>query len=135
MVVVDTSVVAFYFFANEPFANRAHRFWTKAARTSTRIIAPAIWEQEITAAIQNAVTAGVLPLDEAVPCLCRAQRLAIESVPTSALWESALQRSVSSRLSVRDALFVQLAVRHGGSLVTFDEHQLRAFPSIAVAPQ
>jgi predicted nucleic acid-binding protein len=134
MVVIDTTVVAIYLFASDPMAARAGRFWRKAARTRTRLVAPALWEEEIGHAIHEATRTGVLPAAEALPCLGRVQRLAIESVPTSSLWEGALACAACWKLAFRHAVFAELARRHRVPLVTFDDQLLRAFPSVAVAP-
>jgi predicted nucleic acid-binding protein len=112
----------------------AGRFWRKAARTRTRLVAPALWEEEIGGATAEATRAGILPAAEEVVCLQRVQRLAIESLPTASLWEGALACAVSRTVPFRHALFAELAQRQRVPLVTFDDQLLRAFPWVAIAP-
>jgi predicted nucleic acid-binding protein len=50
------------------------------------------------------------------------------------LWQGALVRAHHSTVAVYDTRFVELAVREGLPLVTFDAAVLKAFPDIAVRP-
>jgi predicted nucleic acid-binding protein len=128
--VIDTNVVAYYLLGTEPFVEEARQFISIASHG----LAPAVWEAELANVVWMAIRAGVLPPEEGPVRLKLAARMGIESVPTRSLCQGALLRSVMSGVAVYDTLFVELAVREGCSLATFDKGILRAFPDIAKRP-
>jgi predicted nucleic acid-binding protein len=134
MVVVDTPVAAYYLLSAQPLAAAAARFWRKAGRTRVRVLAPSVWELEIGQAVAGAIRANVTSRAQALTYLRWAGKLAIESVPTDALWEAALCRSVRDEISMRDALFVELAGRHRVPLVTLNRNLLARFPAVTTSP-
>jgi predicted nucleic acid-binding protein len=129
--VVDTNVVAYLLLGTETFVDEARTCFEAVSDP----IAPAHWEAELTNVVWLAVRTGVLPAEEGPARLGLARRLGIESVPTVTLCQGALLRAVPAGLPVYDTLFVELAVRVGGPLVTFDKAVLRAFPDIARRPR
>lgn len=129
--VVDTNVVAFYLLGTEPFAEEAGRFW----RAADQVIAPAVWEAEITNVLWMAVRKRILGADEGVIRLRLAASLGIRSVSSKAVWQGALVRAVESGVAAYDTLFVELAHRNGLPLATFDAELWRAFPDIAKRPR
>jgi len=50
------------------------------------------------------------------------------------LWRGGLVRSIRSRISPYDILFVELAFRRKTKLATFDAQLLQTFPDIAKPP-
>ncbi len=129
--VVDTNVVAYLLLGTEAFADEAKACFN----TVSNPIAPAHWEAELANVVWMAVRAGILPQAEGPVRLGLARRLGVESVATATLCQGALLRSVSSGVAVYDTLFVELAVRAGCPLLTFDKAVLKAFPKIAVRPR
>ena len=129
--VVDTNVVAYLLLGTEAFANEAKACFN----TVSNPIAPAHWEAELANVVWMAVRAGILPQAEGPVRLGLARRLGVESVATATLCQGALLRSVSSGVAVYDTLFVELAVRAGCPLLTFDKAVLKAFPKIAIRPR
>jgi predicted nucleic acid-binding protein len=128
--VVDTNVVAYFLLGTEPFAAEARRFLSAVSQP----MAPALWEAEIANVLWMAIRTEVLPPDEGAARLGLAARLGIESVPTRALLQPALLRSFTTTVAVYDTLFVELAIREGCPLATFDRAVLKAFPKVAVRP-
>jgi len=128
--VVDTNVVAYFVLGTEKFA--------RDARSCLEIVsnptAPAHWEAELTNVIWMAVRKGVMPAEEGPARLGLARRLGIESVATATLCQGALLRAAATGISPYDTLFVELAVRSGCPLITFDQALLRGFPDIARLP-
>jgi predicted nucleic acid-binding protein len=90
---------------------------------------------ELANVVWMAVRGGILPPEEGPVRLSLARRLGIESVATATLCQGALLRSISSGVAVYDTLFVELAIRTGCPLLTFDKSMLRAFPDIAIRPR
>jgi len=129
-VIVDTNVVAYYLLRTEPFWRECRRFWTGVRE----VMAPASWEAEIANVLWMAVRTGVIDVREALVRLDHARSLGIRSIAVSSLWHGALVRACASGLAAYDALFVELAVREGLFLATFDSSILEAFPELAKRP-
>ncbi len=129
-VVIDTNVVAYLLLGTARFVEEARRFM----ETIGRGIAPALWEAELANVVWMAIRQGVIPPEEGPKRLAWATRLGIHSVPSRTLWQGALARAVNSRVAVYDTLFVELAVREGLPLATFDRKILKAFPDVASRP-
>ena len=130
-VVVDTNVVAYLLLGTEGFVDEARACFS----TVSNPIAPAHWEAELTNVLWMAVRSGILPPEEGPVRLSLARRLGIESVTTATLCQGALLRSVTSGIAVYDTLFVELAVRTGCRLLTFDKAVIKAFPNVAIRPR
>ena len=130
-VVVDTNVVAYHLLGTTRFAAEA----AECLESAEEILAPALWEAELTNVIWMAVRASVLPAREAPSRLALAARLGVQSVPIRTLWHGALVRSVRSGVAVYDTLFVELADRERLTLATFDQKLIQAFPALAKRPR
>jgi predicted nucleic acid-binding protein len=128
--VVDTNVVAYYLLGTARFVDEARTFLA----TLDEGWAPAVWEAELANALWLATRHDVLTLEEAASRLALADRLGIHAIPNRTLWQGALLRAHQSKVAVHDTLFVELAVREGLPLVTFDAAVLKAFPDSAVRP-
>lgn len=128
--VVDTNVAAYLLLGTEPFVAPCEKFFASLRDG----IAPATWEVELANVLWLAARHDVLPESEALARLKLARRLGIESVPPGDLCQGALVRSLRSGVAVYDCLFVELAIRRGLRLVTFDGALLRAFPGVATRP-
>jgi predicted nucleic acid-binding protein len=129
--VVDTNVVAYLLFGPDALAREAASF----VQNASVLLAPAHWEAELTNVVWMAVRTGVLSPAEGAIRLGLARQLGVESMATASLCRGALLRSIESRVSVYDTLFVELAVRTGCPLATFDKELWRAFPDIAARPR
>lgn len=128
--VIDTNVAAYLLLGTEPYATTCERLFASLRNG----IAPATWEVELANVIWLAVRNGVLTESEALARFNLARLLGIESVPTGGLCQGALLRSMQSGIAVYNSLFVELAIRTGRRLVTFDGALLRAFPDVAARP-
>ena len=128
--VVDTNVVAYYLLNTEPYSGECSEFWKRIVAVS----APASWQTEILSVVWMAVRKRVITADESGFRLQAAAKLGIQSVPVRQLWRGALRRSIQSDISPYDVLFVELAVRKGMKLATFDAQLLRTFPNVAKRP-
>jgi predicted nucleic acid-binding protein len=128
--VVDTNVAAYLLLGTEPYAAPCERFFASLRDG----IAPATWEVELDNVIWLAARNGVLSESAALARFKLARLLGIESVPAEYLCQGALLRSMQSGVAVHDSLFLELAIRTGRRLVTFDGALLRAFPDVAARP-
>jgi len=86
------------------------------------------------AALEILSSAGAVGANAASLTLALAASLRVHTIPNRNLWQGALVRGHHSGLAVYDTLFVELAVREGLPLLTFDAAVLRAFPQVAVRP-
>lgn len=129
-VVVDTNVVAYLLLGTKGFVSEARACFEAVSNP----IAPAHWEAELANVVWMAVRSGVLPPEDGPLRLRLARQLGIESVSTVTLCQGALLRSLASSVSVYDTLFVELAVRTGCQLITFDKTVIKAFPDVAIRP-
>jgi predicted nucleic acid-binding protein len=128
--VVDTNIVAYYVLGTERFATEARH----CLENLTRLLAPACWEAELANVLWMAVGSRVLPSEVAPRKFALARMLGVEPVPVETLCHGALARSIATGLAVYDTLFVELAVRTGCPLVTFDKSVLKAYPGVALRP-
>jgi predicted nucleic acid-binding protein len=122
--------MAYYLLGTKPFADEARRFLAVVGIG----LAPVLWEAEIANVIWMAIRTGALTPEEGSARLSAAAQFGIEPVPVKSLCQGALARSVTSGVAVYDTLFVELAIRAGCSLATFDKGVLRAFPNVASRP-
>jgi predicted nucleic acid-binding protein len=129
--VVDTNVVAYYLLSAPAQAEESRQ----ALERATTLLAPVHWEAELTNVVWMAVRHGVLTEDDGPMRLGLARRLGVESVATSTLCQGALLRAFATGVTVYDTLFVELAMRSGCPLLTFDKAVLRAFPDVAIRPR
>lgn len=129
--VIDTNVVAYLLLGTASFVDEARACF----ETVSSPVAPAHWEAELTNVVWMAVRTGVLPAEEGPVRLGLARRLGVESVSTATLCQGALLRAIRTGVAVYDTLFVELAVRTGCPLATFDKAVLRAFPDVARRPR
>jgi predicted nucleic acid-binding protein len=128
--VVDTNVVAYYLLGTEPFVDELRAFWHQVSEA----LAPSSWEAELTNVIWMAVRHDVLELSDGLKRLEFAERLGIQTIRSSSLWEGALSRACLSGVAAYDTLFVELADRMAAPLATFDQRLLDEFPAIAKRP-
>jgi predicted nucleic acid-binding protein len=128
--IVDTNIVAYYLLNTEPYSAECSEFWKRIVAAS----APASWQAEILSVVWMAVRKRVITPDESAFRLQAAAKLGIQSVPVRQLWRGALRRSIQSEISPYDVLLVELAVRKGMKLATFDSQLLRTFPDVAKRP-
>lgn len=128
--VVDTNVIAYLLLGTERFVDEARDFMAVVVEAW----APAVWEAELADVLWMAARHKVLSLDQAATRLRLADGLGVHAVPNRTLWQGALVRAHQANIAVYDTLFVELAVREGLPLATFDAALLRAFPDIAVRP-
>jgi predicted nucleic acid-binding protein len=129
--VVDTNVIAYLLLGTERFADEARDFMTVVEEAW----APSVWEAELANVLWMATRHKVLSLEEAARRLTSAAALGVHAVSNRTLWQGALVRAHHASIPVYDTLFVELAVREGLPLATFDATLLKAFPDVAVRPR
>ncbi len=96
--------------------------------------APAHWKAELGNVIWKAVRQGRLEVDKLDDILSLAQALPVATVDVGELWRGAVARAIEAGHPVYDALFVELAVRLGTHLVSYDGPLRRRFPNHVRVP-
>ncbi len=77
---------------------------------------------------------GNLAANRVEGILDAADSLSVETVEVAELWRGAVARAIGARHPVYDTLFVELAVREGIPLASYDQGLRRRFPSIVRSP-
>jgi len=129
-IVVDTNVVAYNVLGTRPHRDEC----AALLRGRRELVALASWEAELVNMVWLAARHAVIDGAEGLERLRLASTLGIRSVAPSTLWQGALARAVAHEHPAYDTLFVELAVREGTRLATFDERLLELFPRIACRP-
>lgn len=83
---------------------------------------PVFWEVELATVPRMAARLGL------------AAGHGFRSAPSWSRWQGALVRAYQSGVTACDTRFVELAVREGIKLATFDAGVLKKFPGVAVRP-
>ncbi|MEK6608532.1 MAG: type II toxin-antitoxin system VapC family toxin [Myxococcota bacterium] len=130
-LVVDTDVVAAALLREAGTGDEAARLL--AGRRE--ILAPAHWKAELCNVVWKAVRLGRLPAENADEVLSLAEALPITSVEVAQLWRGAVARSVRADHPAYDTLFVELAVRVGAPVASYDRQLRRRFPSHVRLPR
>jgi len=128
--VVDTNVLAYFLLRTERFVDESEQFLLFA----DDLLAPSMWEAELTNVLSVAVRQRVISKEDAGLRLKDTMRLGIRSVATRRLWQGGLERALESGLSAYDAVFVELAERVQAPLATFEGAILKAYPDLAARP-
>ena len=92
------------------------------------LTAPSHWRAEFANVVWKTVRQGRLDIERVDGILAAAEALPIAPVETSELWRGAVARAITVDHPVYDVLFVELAIRLGTQVASYDR-QLRArFP-------
>lgn len=129
--MVDTDVIAAALLSEPSRGEEASRL---LARTSD-LMAPGHWKAELAYVIWKAVKLGRLPDGMLGPVIEVAARLPVRSVDVSDLWLGAVTRAVAADHPVYDTLFVELAVREGTHVASYDAEFRKRFPEHVVSPR
>jgi predicted nucleic acid-binding protein len=96
--------------------------------------APSHWKAEFANVLWKAVQFGRIDPEEIDAILNRAGALPIESVDVAELWRGAVARAIAASHPPYDILFVELAIRLGTRVASFDGRLQRKFPSTVKHP-
>jgi predicted nucleic acid-binding protein len=125
VIVVDTNVVA-YLFLNGEHSDLSERLLTADPDWAV----PRLWRSEFRNVLALYLRKGILPLDEVLSTLDKAERLLANGeyeVPSALV----MQLVIASECSAYDCEFVALAQYLGVPLATQDRLLLRSFPETA----
>jgi predicted nucleic acid-binding protein len=128
VIVVDTNLIAHFFVVGDGTTQ------AEAVRRGDPIwAAPALWRSEFRNILVRMVRQRALRLEEARRIATEAEH-GMAGQEYTAVSDDVIDLAVSSGCTAYDCEFVALAIGLRVPLVTSDRQVLRAFPSIAVAP-
>ncbi|MCC6664529.1 MAG: type II toxin-antitoxin system VapC family toxin [Polyangiaceae bacterium] len=130
-LVVDTDVIAAALLGEEARGSEAARLLASASE----LLSPAHWKAELANVIWKSVVFAGNPPERLNEIFRVAESLPITSVEVSELWRGAVARAITSRQSVYDTLFVELALREGLPLASYDAPLRRKFPRVVALPK
>ena len=128
--VIDTNVMAYFLLRTEPFFRLLEAFFRK----NEELLAPDIWRPELLNVLWMAVRNRKLTQETAGQLFQAAGHLVTQTIPSNAIWRSALKHSCTAEHPVYDTFFVALAERENVPLWTFDKKIMKHFPGIARKP-
>ena len=128
-VVVDASVVAKWLFA-EVDSDKARALYTEARRGKLSLIAPQILPAEIGSVLYVRVVRGLLEAPEALALYRRFEAACPALRAIARLTPAALELALQYQHSVYDCLYVALAMRELGELITADQRLVRTFKGV-----
>ena len=135
MIVADCSIISALCLREDEPHLRGRVAAFRASVLSDVIIVPAIWPVELANALVNAERKKRINAADRDLALAEAFAMvsAVESPPTESDMRSVLDLAVRYRLSVYDALYVELARRTDSVLASLDDAMLRAAVSEGIA--
>jgi predicted nucleic acid-binding protein len=99
------------------------------------LFAPGHWKAELCNVLWKAVRLGRIAQENIDGILSLAEALPITSVDVSELWRAGVARALGAGHPAYDALFVELAVRLGTSVASYDQQFRNRFPSHVKRPE
>ena len=99
------------------------------------LAAPAQWKAELANVVWKAVRLKHLDAAKVDLVLTMAEAFPIRSVDVSELWRGAVGRAMAGEHPAYDTLFVELAVRLGTHVVSYDRQLQARFPEHVRAPR
>ena len=125
-LIIDASVVAAALFAEE-HATLARKILSGTAK----LYAPDFITVEIATVIWKRYRRKEITTNEAMDLLTDADSLPVMKIPVSDLTASALQLAMRTDRSIYDCLYLALAVRTAGVMITVDQRLVHA---VAASP-
>ncbi len=102
---------------------------TRLLAGAWELAAPAHWKAELSNVIWKAVRLKRLETKKVDGVLSLAEALPIASVDVSELWRGAVVRAIAADHPAYDAIFVELAVRLGTCVASYDRQLHSRFPT------
>ena len=107
---------------------------TRLLAAASTLLAPSHWKAELANVVWKAAVFHGLDRERCLDVLQLAESLPISSVDVAELWRGAVARAVAARHPAYDTLFVELAVREGAPLASYDAALRRRFPQVVRTP-
>ncbi len=118
--VLDASLVLAWALPDEDAEGRAEAVLAHLSRG--KILVPAHWRAEVGNGVLMAYRRGRLALGSIAPILAQAStlRLTVDAEGAHDAWAEPLRLSLACGLTLYDAIYLELALRHAHALATLD---------------
>jgi predicted nucleic acid-binding protein len=128
-VVFDTMVLAYALLKTVPFYEES----ALALESVPEVWAPESLRAEFVNTLWQWVLSRKVPLEKAHLALQDVGPILTHLVPTSSLWEDALDLAVDRAHPAYDTLFIALAAKLGTKVVTYDSPLMQKFPEWTIS--
>jgi predicted nucleic acid-binding protein len=136
-LVIDASVALAWLFDRLEAREAAQAMKLLASLRSRRGLVPALWHTEIVNVLAVAQRRGVLSISKASDFLAGLDRLSIttDDSPVAPRKGQLLSLAREQSLSAYDATYLELALRTGSALATFDQKLAKARDASGIAAE
>lgn len=126
--VVDSSVAAKWIFpgVDEEFSDEAAQFVTRSAKGEFQLLVPDLFWLEMAKILWKAARKGRCTTDTARQGLSYLRTIALETLPTNPLAETALALALATDRTAYDCAYVVLAVNEKATLISADRRLVNA---------
>lgn len=118
--VLDASALLRLYLADGPLPASLEAVMERGCRGAATVLVPDLCWLEITSVLSRQISRTLLTAEEATDLLAEMGRLPLRTLATADLCGAALQLSQEHGISVYDACYLALALRHGATLLTAD---------------
>ena len=119
--VLDASALLRLYLADGPLPQGLEPVMERGCRGDLILMVPDLCWLEISSVLCRQIKRALLSSDEVSELFADIQRLPLRTIPTRDLCGMAMQLSQDHGISVYDATYLALALRHGASLFTADD--------------
>ena len=134
MLVVDASVTLSWLFERETGAERRRSVSALDWLETDTAVVPALWQTEVLNALLVGERRKLIKPAQSAEYLARLDLLpiAVDSASPSARRDAVLGLGRQHELTAYDATYLDLAIRSGGPLATFDRQLVKAAGAVGV---
>lgn len=118
--VLDASALLRLYLADGPLPPSLEAVMERGCRGGAQLLVPDLCWLEITSVLSRQISRTLLSAEEALDLLAEIRLLPLRTLATADLCTAALQLSQDHGISVYDACYLAMALRHGAILLTAD---------------
>ncbi|MFM6127772.1 MAG: type II toxin-antitoxin system VapC family toxin [Sphaerospermopsis kisseleviana] len=128
--VLDTSALLRFYLADGPLPPSLEPAIQRGCTGDALLLVPDLCLLECTSALLKQVQRQLLSVDECRAILADVLQLPLRPTSSSDVAAAALDQAIAFSLSVYDASYLALALKHGAQLITADKQLARAAASL-----
>lgn len=134
MAVLDASALLRLYLADGPLPQGLEPVMERGCRGDLILLVPDLCWLEISSVLCRQIKRELLSSDEVSELFADIERLPLRTMASRDLCVSAMQLSLEHGISVYDATYLALALRHGASLFTADARLAAAARACGAVP-
>jgi predicted nucleic acid-binding protein len=128
--VIDTSALLRLYLADGPLPPSLEPAMERGCRGDALLLVPDLCLLECASVLLKQVQRTLLTPEESRALLADLLQLPLRPTASAELVSASLEQAMTLSLSVYDACYLALALRHGAPLITADEHLAKAARSL-----